>query len=149
MKKLNNLKTILAALTIGFALAGCTKGFVAKNENPYSITSLDPALLFTNAELSQGIGSYEGEQTITQQTVNAYNLGATTGFNFNTNNDNYNTGRWNGEYGTPIKTLEQLLFTLKGDATHANLNNMVRILRVYCYMTVVHNYGDAPYSQAG
>lgn len=149
MKKLNNIKIILFAITVGFSVAGCTKGFVAKNENPYAITNLDPGLLFTNAEFNQGIGSYEGEQTITQQTVNAYNLGATTGFNFNTNNDNYNAPRWNGEYGTPVKILEQLLFSLKGDATHANLNNMVRILRVYSYMTLVDTYGDVPYSQAG
>lgn len=149
MKKLNNLKLILFALAVGFSLASCTKGFEAKNQNPYNQTSLDPGLLFTNAELSQGIGSYEGEQTITQQTVNGYDLSATEGFNFNKNNDNFNNPRWNAEYGTPLKNLEQLLFTLKGDATHANLNNMVRILRVYCYMTLVDNYGDVPYSQAG
>jgi len=149
MKKLNNLKFILFALTVGFALASCTKGFEAKNQNPYSLSSLDPALLFTNAEVGQGIGSYEGEQTISQQTVNAYDLGATEGFNFNKNNDNYNNGRWNAEYGTPLKNIEQILFTIKGDATHANLNNMARILRVYCYMTLVDNYGDVPYSQAG
>ena len=148
MKKLNNLKYLFLLAAI-FTLSGCDKSFVAKNQNPAAINTLDPGLLFTNAEFSVYPGSYEGEQTIVQQFLNAYNLGATTGFNFNTNNDNYNNPRWNSEYPNSIKLIEQIIFLIKSDPTHSNLYNMTRIWRAYNYMTLVDAYGDVPYSQAG
>ena len=40
-------------------------------------------------ERGMNIGSWDGEQTIVQQYINAYNAGATAGFQFNLDIDGY------------------------------------------------------------
>ncbi len=146
MKKLNNLK-ILFSIALVFALASCDKGFVDLNKDPAALLTLDPGFLFSNAEISTPTGGWEQDQTITQQFVNAYNLGATTGFNFNTNNDNYNGDKW-GAYGTTLRNLEQIIANTKNDPTRNNLYQMARIWKSYNYMLIVDTYGYAPYSEA-
>jgi len=146
MKKLNK---IILPLALVLSLAGCDKGFVEKNKNPDAITSLDPALLFTNAERNVSSGNWETYQTIVQQFVNAYNTGATAGPNFNKDVDGFNTPLWNGTYGTPIKYLQQILFLLKGNTSRPNLVAMTRIWRAFNFMRLVDSYGDVPYSEAG
>ena len=87
---------IIVSLTLMICLASCKKGFEEKNKDPYAITAVDPGLLFTGAERNMNssaagvnTGSWDGEQTIVQQYVNAYNTGATAGFQFNLDIDGY------------------------------------------------------------
>ena len=96
MKKISR---IVIPFAVVLCFAGCTKGFEEKNKDPYAITTLDPALLFTAAERNMNIGSWDGEQTIVQQYVNAYNAGATAGFQFNLDVDGYSNDRWNAYTG--------------------------------------------------
>jgi len=146
MKKISRFIVPLAAV---LAFASCDKGFETKNQNPYALTSVDPGLLFSNVERNLSVGNWEVEQTIVQQFVNAYNAGATTGFNFNASNNNYNTPTWNQSYNTPVKYLEQIISLVKNDPSRANLYQMSRILRAYTFMVLVDSYGDVPYSEAG
>ena len=146
MKKFNRL---IFLFTITLGMVSCQKGFVEKNTNPYALTSLSPGILFTNAERQTPTGNWEGEATVVQQFVNAYNLGATTGFNFNTNNDNFNNPNWNSAYPNSIKLIQQIITLVKNDPAHANLYNQVRIWRAYIFMILVDTYGDVPYSDAG
>lgn len=146
MKKLNSFK-ILFSVALVLSLASCDKGFVDLNKDPNAILTLDPGFLFSNAEVSTPTGGWENEQTITQQFVNAYNLGATTAFNFNTNNDNFNGNKW-GAYGTTLRNLEQILANTQNDPTRNNLYQMSRIWKSYNYMVMVDTYGYAPYSEA-
>ncbi|MES2328805.1 MAG: SusD/RagB family nutrient-binding outer membrane lipoprotein [Bacteroidota bacterium] len=145
MNKISHLKLILA-LTI--CLASCTKGFVEKNTDPYAITSIDPGLLFSGAERNMNIGSWDGEQTIVQQYINAYNAGATAGFQFNLDIDGYSNDRW-GAYTGVIKPLVQIISVVKDKPTSKNLYNMARIWKAFAFMTIVDTYGDVPYSEAG
>ena len=87
MKKISCL---IIPLAVVLCFVSCTKGFEEKNQNPYAITTIDPGLLFTGAERGMNIGSWDGEQTIVQQYINAYNAGATAGFQFNLDIDGYN-----------------------------------------------------------
>ena len=93
-------------------------------------------------------GNWDGEQTIVQQYVNAYNAGATAGFQFNEDIDQYNTPRW-GVYTGVIKPLVQIISLIKDDPASKNLYEMVRIWKAYAFMTLVDTYGDVPYSEAG
>lgn len=146
MKKIECLIRLCLILLF---LTGCDKDFVEKNTNPYALSDINPGLLFTNAQRSASAGSWEGEQTIVQQFVNAYNLGATAGFNFNEDNNNYNVPRWNDNYPGPVKLLEQIISMVKDDSSRSNLYNQTRIWRAYIFMTLVDTYGDVPYSEAG
>ncbi|WP_188765501.1 SusD/RagB family nutrient-binding outer membrane lipoprotein [Emticicia aquatilis] len=133
-----------------FALmSSCDKDFAVVNTNPYALTNVNAGLLFSNAQRLTHAGSWEGEQTIVQQFVNAYNTGATAGFNFNEDNNNFNVPRWNDSYNGPVKLLEQIIQLTKADPTKANLYNQARIWKSFIFMTLVDTYGDVPYSQAG
>ena len=144
-------------LTIMLCFVGCTDGFEEKNQDPYAIKKIDPGLLFTGAERGMNganspnlvtVGNWDGEQTIVQQYMNAYNSGATAGFQFNLDIDGYNTPRWS-VYTTVVKPLVQILSLIKDDPTRLNLYNMTRIWKAYAFMTLVDTYGDVPYFEAG
>jgi hypothetical protein len=126
----------------------CTKGFEEKNQDPYAITKIDPGLLFTGAERGMNVGNWDGEQTIVQQYLTAYNSGATAGFQFNEDVDQYNSPRW-GVYSGVVKPLVQIISLIKDDPASKNLYSMVRIWKAFAFMTLVDTYGDVPYSQAG
>ncbi|MBK5271003.1 MAG: SusD/RagB family nutrient-binding outer membrane lipoprotein, partial [Bacteroidia bacterium] len=145
---MNKISHLIIPLALSLCLVSCTKGFEEKNQNPYAITSIDPGLLFTGAERNMNIGSWDGEQTIVQQYINAYNAGATAGFQFNLDIDGYSNDRW-GAYTGVIKPLVQIISVIKDDPTHKNLYAMSRIWKAFAFMTLVDTYGDVPYSEAG
>src|SRR6187402_1196535 len=145
MKKISCLITPLAVV---LCLVSCTKGFEEKNQDPYGITTIDPGLLFTGAQRGMNVGNWDGEQTIVQQYMNAYNAGATAGFQFNEDVDQYNMPRWGGSTSV-IKPLVQIISLIKDDPASKNLYNMVRIWKTYAFMTLVDTYGDVTYSEAG
>jgi len=145
MKKINRL---IIPLTLIICCVSCKKGFEKLNQNPYAITKIDPGLLFTGAELGMNAGNWDGEQTIAQQYLNAYNAGATAGFNFNEDVDGYNSPRW-GIYTRTVKPLVQIISLTQNNAGAKNLYNMARIWKAYAFMTLVDTYGDVPYSDAG
>lgn len=142
----NRIKQLVPVLIL---LTSCDKNFESINTNPYAFTTINPAQLFTNAQRSTSAGFWEGEQTIVQQFVNAYNTGATAGFNFNEDNNNFNVPRWNDNYPGPVKLLEQITSLVEGDDSRNNLNSMTQIWKSYIYMTLADTYGDVPYSEAG
>ncbi|PRY55550.1 SusD-like starch-binding protein associating with outer membrane [Arcticibacter pallidicorallinus] len=146
---MNRLKYYTYTILIAFSLSGCDKDFDKVNTNPYALTNINPALLFANAQRLTSGGFYEAEQTVVQQFVNAYNLGATTGFNFNEDSNIFNVPRWNDNYPGPIKFLEQAIELVKDDPARSNLYSQLRIWRAYIFMTLVDTYGDVPYSEAG
>lgn len=146
---MNRLKSYIYALLIVLCLPACDKDFEEVNTNPYALTDINPALLFANAQRLTSGGFYEAEQTVVQQFVNAYNLGATAGFNFNEDNNIFNVPRWNDNYPGPVKFLEQAIQLVKDDPARTNLYSQMRIWRAYIFMTLVDTYGDVPYSEAG
>src|SRR6185295_11513465 len=145
---MNKISHLILPLALMICLASCTKGFEEKNRDPYAITTIDPGLLFTGAERGMNIGSWDGEQTIVQQYINAYNAGATAGFQFNLDIDGYSNDRW-GAYTGVIKPLVQIISIVKDAPASKNLYAMARIWKAFAFMTLVDTYGDVPYSEAG
>ncbi|MBT1707363.1 SusD/RagB family nutrient-binding outer membrane lipoprotein [Fulvivirgaceae bacterium PWU5] len=140
---------LLVSVTI-LGFGGCDNGFEEMNKNPYGVTKISPALLFANAVRTTHTGSWEGEQTIVQQFLNAYDLGATSGFNFNLDNNNFNNLKWNANYENTIKLLVQAIALAKEEPqANVNLMSMMRIWKAHVFMTLVDTYGDVPYYAAG
>lgn len=153
---MKTIKNIILICCFFLTLTGCDEGFEELNTNPNAITNLDPALLFANAQRATFPGFWEGESTIVQHFVNAYDLGATSGHNFNQDNDNFNIPRWNDSYVGPfedgnasIKLLVQGIALTTGDPSQSNLRNMMRIWKAHVFMGMVDTYADVPYFEAG
>jgi hypothetical protein len=142
---------IIILLSASFlVLGGCDNGFEELNTNPYGITKMTPGLLFANAVRVTHPGTWEGEQTIVQQFLNAYDLGATSGFNFNLDNNNFNNPKWTTNYENTIKFLVPALALAEEEPQpNVNLISMIRIWKAYVFMTLVDTYGDVPYYEAG
>jgi hypothetical protein len=140
-------KRLIPICAAALLLAGCDKDFEKVNTNPYSINSIDPALLFAGAQRTHH-GSWVAEHTIIQQYVTPYNTGANAGFSFNVDIDGNQNQKW-GEYTGSIKNLIQALNILGSSTTRVNLKSMIRIWKAQVFMGLVDNYGDVPYSEAG
>jgi len=132
-----------------FCLSSCDKNFETINTNEYGVTKIDPAQLLANAERLTHVGTWEGEQTIVQQFVNAYNLGATAGFNLNEDNNIFNVPKWNSSYENSVKLLVEAAHLAEEVPERVNLMSMIRIWKAYIFMSLVDTYGDIPYAEAG
>src|SRR6187455_2160530 len=103
MKKMKRLIIVTSVLVF---MAGCDKNFERINTNPQAILTInDPGMLLTNIlRNTSTAGDWQAESTIIQQFVLPYNLGATTGYNFNDNNPGLNGAPWSVYTGT-IRTI--------------------------------------------
>lgn len=147
MKK-KNLVVALSSLVL-ITATGCDKDFDRINTNPAAVVDVNPGYLFTNAQRLTNAGSWDGENTIAQHFLTAYNLGATAGFQFNLAVDIFNRTRFNDTYSGPLKHLIHIINMVKDDASRTNLYNQARILRALNFMMLVDAYGDVPYFDAG
>ncbi len=145
---MKTIKHIIPILLVYLLISGCDDEFVEVNTNPYAVTEVDPALLFADAQISH-LGNWSAEHTIVQQFVNAYNQGATLGFNFNEDIDGVNNPKWDGFYPSDIRNLIQATDLLGEDTNRTNLLSMIRIWKAQIFMGVVDTYGDVPYFEAG
>src|SRR5690606_13245186 len=153
---MKTIKNIILICCFFLTLTGCDKGFEELNTNPNAITDLDPALLLANAQRSTFPGFWEGESTIVQHFMNAYNEGATAGHNFIMDVDIFNRPRWENSYvgsfedgNAAVKLLVQGLHVAADDPSLSNLRNMMRIWKAYVFMGLVDTYADVPYFEAG
>jgi len=129
-------------------IAGCDKDFEKINTDPFGVNEIDPAILLAGAQQFTSLGNgWESENTIAQQFVNPFNDGATLGFNFNANIDNFQNDVWT-QYLTSIKSLVHILQLLE-ETDRVNLQSMTRIWKAYIFMNLVDHYGDVPYFNAG
>jgi hypothetical protein len=126
----------------------CDNDFPEINTNPYAVTKIDPALVLAGAQRTH-LGTWQAEHTIVQHFVNAYNTGATLGFNFNEDVDDMSRPKWDQSYTGPVRNLQQALTILGEDTELVNLRNIIRIWKVQVFMGLVDSYGDIPYFEAG
>lgn len=145
MKKLKYI--ILFGVALLF-FTGCDKDFVEVNTDPFAINKMEPGLLFAGSQRTGGLNGWDSENTVAQQFVIPYNLGATLGVNFNEDIDGNQTGAW-GAYTGAVKHFVHILNLLEGTSTQVNLQSMVRIWKAQVFMNLVDHYGDVPYFKAG
>ncbi len=145
---MKTIKHYILICSVFLFVGACDTDFVEVNTNPYAITDIDPQLLFANAQRVSHNGTWQAENTIVQHFQNAYNSGATLGFNFNADIDGINNPKWNASYPDALKNIEQGLVNLGEGTSRVNLRSMMRIWRASIYMGLVDTYGDVPYAEA-
>ncbi len=125
------------------------------NTDPFQINDLDLGLVFAGAQRTF-VGDWEAEHTIVQHFVNPFNDGATLGFNFNENIDNFQNGSFNQYYdaGIPlapgaVKSFVHILTKLEGTTDKVNLQSITRLWKAFVFMDIVDHYGNVPYFDAG
>lgn len=147
MKKFKLITLIGAFL---FLFVGCDKDFeeLAEEANKYTLTNLDPGIVFAGSQrIGQG-GSWESEATVVQYFENAYNLGATAGFNFNYDVQAQQNSEW-GNYTGTLLTFKNLLEIIdESYPARTNLKSVIRIWRAFVFMNIVDKHGDVPYFDA-
>jgi len=147
MKKFK-LITIIGAFL--FLIVGCDKDFdkLAQDANKYTLTDLDPGMVFAGSQrIGQGSG-WESEATVVQYFENAYNLGATAGFNFNYDVQGQQNSEW-GNYTGTLLTYKNLLKIIDAKyPARTNLKSVIRMWRAFVFMNIVDTYGDVPYFDA-
>jgi hypothetical protein len=147
MKKFRLITFIGAFL---FLLVGCDQDFdkLAQEANKYTLTDLDPGMVFSNSQrIGQG-GSWESEATVAQYFMNAYNLGATAGFNFNYDVQAQQNSEW-GNYTGTLLTFKNLLKIIdQRYPAKTNLKSVIRMWRAFVFMNIVDTHGDVPYFDA-
>jgi hypothetical protein len=147
MKKLKLITFISAFLLI---FVGCDKDFeeLALEAQKYTLLDLDPGIVFAGSQrIGQG-GSWESEATVVQYFENAYNLGATAGFNFNYDVQAQQNSEW-GNYTGTLLTFKNLLKIIDEKyPAKTNLKSVIRMWRAFVFMNIVDKHGDVPYFDA-
>jgi hypothetical protein len=147
MKKFK-LITFISAFLLLFV--GCDKAFdeLALEAQKYTLTDLDPGIVFAGSQrIGQG-GSWESEATVVQYFENAYNLGATAGFNFNYDVQSQQNAEW-GNYTGSLLTFKNLIKIIDEDyPARTNLKSVIRMWRAFVFMNIVDKHGDVPYFDA-
>ena len=147
MKKFNLIIFISAFLLL---FVGCDQEFeeLALEGQKYTLTDLDPGIVFAGSQRVGFGGSWESEATVVQYFVNAYNLGATAGFNFNYDVMSQQNAEW-GNYTGSLLTYKNLLKIIDKDyPERTNLKSVIRIWRAFVFMNIVDTHGDIPYFDA-
>lgn len=150
MKKIYISLALAALLGVG----GCDKGFEDVNTNPVLAPTLDPALLFANAQFTSAFNTLNYPSAIVQQIIVPY-TGVHASGNHNIVSDANASPFFNNLYGGPngnggpVKNLVDVMAQTKDNPARSNLYNMARIWRAYVFQVLVDTYGDVPYSEAG
>jgi hypothetical protein len=136
----------LAGLLI--SISSCDKNFEEINVNPVLATSMDPAYLFSNAQLTAAIPTQHYELEIVQQ-INTPYTGVLEGGNHNIVYDPNTNATFNSLFNGPVKSLTDVIQKTKDDPARSNLYNMARIWRANIFQRLADTYGDIPYFNSG
>lgn len=140
------ISLVLAALLT--CAASCDKDFEEVNINPVLPTTVNPVYLFSNAQFSSAVATYNYQSEIVQQIITPY-TGVLEGGNHNLVYDPNANALFNAMYTGPVKYLAEVINQTKSDTSRTNLYNMARIWRAYVFQVLVDTYGDVPYTEAG
>jgi hypothetical protein len=140
-----SIKPLLVTAIIGMlVVAGCTKDFAEKNEDPNAITVITPDLLLpsilrsaVNTQMGEawGIGTLVVQQTAKYQFVDDDRY-------LWDNKDNI----WNAYYSNmrDVKKLSELA----ASTSQPSYNGIALILKSWMFSVITDAYGDAPYTEA-
>ncbi|NLA50480.1 MAG: SusD/RagB family nutrient-binding outer membrane lipoprotein [Bacteroidales bacterium] len=137
---------IASIFMLSVCITSCDKDFEEINKNPLLPTSLDPMFMLAKAQ-QMGTTMHHYEGSIIQQ-LNLVIGGNEEGGNRNTVVESNMSSRFNFYYGN-VKTLVDIINTLKDNPDRTNLFNMARIMKAYAFQILVDLYGDIPYNEAG
>jgi len=148
MKKKNIIKISVYTLSLAIGLSACTKDFEKLNTPPTSITSVDPALIFsrvlkdgTFAEGGQGSNTKFGSWV--QHWAGGLIVPPSRYVEVPEN------GIWEEHYGL-IRDLRQIRYELAGKENDPSARTKLAIAKIYeisIWQRLTDVFGDVPYSQ--
>jgi hypothetical protein len=153
-------KLYIGLFLSGLLLAGnsCDQDFEDINTNPILPITLDPAYLFSTAQVGTARPSQHYPGEIVQQ-INTPFTGVIEGGNHNVVIEVNANALFNALYVSstvggatisgPVRNLVDVLAQTRDNPARSNLYQMARIWKAYVFMVLVDTYGDVPYSQAG
>lgn len=134
---------------ISIFVSSCDKDFEKININPVLPSSLNPALLFANAQRESVYNTLRYESQIVQQVITPF-TGVLQGGNHNVWFESNNTSSpFSSLYPDAVKLLTEVIHQTQEVPESSNLYNMARIMRSYVIQLLVDSYGDVPYNEAG
>lgn len=154
-----NIKAVLVSLVLIVTISACTDHFSSLNTPPTSVTSIDPAFLFTevlrddnldynweyvDARLFGGWAQHYADNDASDGLPNYYQP--------HRRNDN---SFWELKYVTVLKNLDQakalVLENAEGDASSSAARTKLAMIKLYeamTYETLTAGLGDIPFSEA-
>lgn len=156
------MKKTLIAITFltGLLQVSCTDSFDALNTSPTqsSAASFDANLLLPSIQFNSvnTLAGYSGAILFQSMWVQLLSSTSTGGPSYYSNGDKYtislNTNSyvqsvWNNDYSAASYAYQMEQLTADKPAL-VNLNNIAKIMQVYCIASVTDIYGDVPYTQA-
>ncbi|WP_020604807.1 SusD/RagB family nutrient-binding outer membrane lipoprotein [Spirosoma spitsbergense] len=160
MKSIMKKTLIVLVFLTGLMQVSCTENFDALNTSPTqsSAASFDanlllPSIEFNSANTRTGYAGAILFQSMWIQILSSTSSGAATYYSnadkyvISSNTNAYIQSVWNNDYSAASYAFQMEQLTADKPAL-VNLNNMAKIMQVYCYSTITDVYGDVPYTQA-
>ncbi|MDB5199340.1 MAG: hypothetical protein JWO92_1303 [Chitinophagaceae bacterium] len=145
---MKNIFKYIAVIIPFITMSSCDKNFEKVNTDPVSLSSIDPAYLFSNAQRLCVNTTVHYEAAIVQQIITPQ-PGSLAGGNYNIKSDIQTRLTFDSLYKGPVKNLIDVINQTKDVPAKSNLYNMARIVKAYVFQILVDTYGDVPYSEAG
>ena len=157
--KQNNKSIFRKSLALIFCLAmfiSCDKGFLELNTSPHVMTEPNINAIFANSVYTVAGRGDNGTQYPRDKVSGAIvqwwstlNHRQWVGVAYIIERTDYTGGFFQQVYNSELRDCQELLYMTKDDPAMSNLNNILRIWRVYILHRVTDLYGDVPYSEAG
>ena len=146
-------KSIYIVLLLVFILSACDNGFEELNVDPTKPVQVDIKNKLSITQLYTSGSRYEvWRNMLIFNATMIQHLATTTSYwvgDKYLRNDGYASSQIDRDYENAIKTIEDMLLQVENEGQPAEMEAIVRILRVFVFHRLTDLYGDIPYSEAG
>ena len=146
-------KSIYILLFLVLILGACDSDFEEMNVDPTKPVQVDIKNKLSIAQLYTSGSRYEvWRNMLIWNATMMQHLATTTSYwtgDKYMRNDGYASSQIDRDYPNTIKTIEDMLLQVEQEELPAEMEAIVRILRVFVFHRVTDLYGDVPYSEAG
>ena len=147
-------KSIYMVLLLALILGACDSDFEEMNVDPTKPEQVDIANKLTITQLYTSGSRYEvWRNMLIYNATMVQHLASTdtdlwVGDKY-LRNDGYASSQIDRDYANAVKTIEDMLLQVEQEGQPAEMEAIVRILRVFVFHRLTDLYGDIPYSEAG
>lgn len=146
-------KSIYIVLLLALILSACDSGFEEMNVDPTKPAQVDIKNKLSITQLYTSGSRYEvWRNMLIYNATMMQHLATTTSYwvgDKYLRNDGYASSQIDRDYENAIKTIEDMLLQVEQEGHPAEMEAIVRILRVFVFHRLTDLYGDIPYSEAG
>ena len=147
-------KSIYMVLLLALILGACDSDFEEMNVDPTKPEQVDITNKLTITQLYTSGSRYEvWRNMLIYNATMVQHLASTdtdlwVGDKY-LRNDGYASSQIDRDYANAVKTIEDMLLQVEQEGQPAEMEAIVRILRVFVFHRLTDLYGDIPYSEAG